>query len=286
MAPSKPTTEPSYAPSTTIPPSSVSGGSGGGSGSGATVVTPLCVPGTIVGSQMYSATYSNLGPTPAITVYADEFSDTQCKVCTTCGSATPLAKIPMGSTSTCSSGTSYQVVSYKSTPTSDGVPQLAVNYKNTNYYASSDDCRKAGKAPLVITSKYTGDPVTRAAAPCQVNYDSCTQISAADIYEKSLYYGQSTYRPVAEFKPYAPYASESCAAYDLNYLALLVILVIPLLIGTLVGIFVPVKPCPGCSGNDPAQRRNIEGWVDPRAKFNAEGIEIKPLGSSTAGVTV
>ena len=35
-----------------------------------------------VGSQQYSVTYSNMGPTPMITVYVDEYSDNACKTVT------------------------------------------------------------------------------------------------------------------------------------------------------------------------------------------------------------
>ena len=153
----------------------------------------MCVPGTIVGSQMYSATYSSLGMAPEILLYVDQFSDAQCQVCTTCGTANPIIKIPALTASACSFGTSYQVVSFKSTPTTDGVPPLELNYKNTNYYASESDCKESGKAPVIITSKFTGDAVTREAAPFHTQIDTCSIISAP-IVSNAPYYGYCTPR--------------------------------------------------------------------------------------------
>jgi hypothetical protein len=219
---------------------------------------------------MYSATYSNLGLTPAISVYVDEFSDAKCQVCTTCGNSSPIVKILSATTSACSSGVSYQVVSYKSTPVYDGVPQLALNYKNTNYYASDADCRQVGKAPVVITSKFTGDPVTRENGKCELTHDSCA-IATRPYLDDAPYYGYTTTLPISAYKPYAPYVSESCASYDLNYLALLALILVPVIIGAVIGSYYPAPGCPGCP--DPGHINNPT-WVS----FGAQGAPLAPMG--------
>jgi hypothetical protein len=109
-------------------------------------------------------------------------------------------------------------------------------------------------APGIV--QFTPTLVTDKNGVCRTNWLSCT--TPQSYQPATLTYGQLStavlngYSPLTRNAlPYTPYVSQGCASYNLNYLALLVLLVIPLVVGIFVGVCVPVAPCPGCAGNRP-----------------------------------
>ena len=257
-----------------------------------------CIPTADGGGEMWTTTLSNLGPLAKTEIFLDKFEkDPLCKTaakCTTCGTAVAQAQIDVGMLFKCQMGSVvWSIDMGPNTRGKDGVveykPFLMPSYSTHNLYKNKADCLAYGVAPSVIQALPQRNGTTYMPTPCQPSENSC------DIYgrEKTLLSDTAAslnptfgLRNGMDNKLGLAIGNATCWTYDLNYLALLTLLVIPILIGTLVGIFVPVKPCPGCSGNDPAQRKNIAGWVDPRSKFDAEGKEIAlvKLGGATVSV--
>ena len=239
----------------------------------------------VTGSQMYTVTATDLGPTPGYQVFVDQYADSNCQFCSTCGNAAALVIIPAATTSACVSGSSFSVVNYRSglggtsfmaIPGRAGLPPLAVNYLTTYYYSDTYSCQTPGFAPGIV--QFTPTLATDKNGVCRTNWLSCTTPStytgAAPSYGQlttAVLNGYTTYNPINNFVPYTPFVSQGCASYNLTYLALLALLVIPLIIGIFVGFFVPQTPCPGCPGTRPGI-----GYVPPHFAFQSAGFNNGP----------
>lgn len=237
-----------------------------------------CIPTADGGGEMWTTTLSNLGPLAKTEIFVDKYKlDPTCTVrsaCPSCGSAPRQAQIDIGMLFQCQLGsTVWSIEMGPNLRGKDGVveykPFLMPSYSTHNMYATKTECQSYGVAPMVIQALPQRNVTTYMPNACSPSADSCGMIGR----DVSIVQMASTLNPSTgisynglQLNPGLIYGGATCVSYDLNYLALLVLIVIPILIGTLVGIFVPVKPCPGCTGNDPAQRKNIPGWTDPRAK--------------------
>jgi len=204
--------------------------------------------------------------------------------------AATRARWRAATTSACVGGSSYQVQNFRSglggtsfmaIPGQAGLPPLAVNYLTTYYYSDPSSCQTPGMAPGIV--QFTPTTVTDKNGVCRTNWLSCStpvsytgtsptygQLSTAVLngYARQL---PSTSQLTAYYAhiitPYTPYVSQGCASYNLTYLALLAILVVPLIVGIFVGFCVPVAPCPGCAGGRPGV-----GYVPPHHAYQSAGL--------------
>jgi hypothetical protein len=186
-----------------------------------------CVPATNGRSLYYSVTLSNLGPLPQTQVYVDQYAQSNCTGCTTCGAnGPPIATIPAGLRSVCAGGGvtySWLMVQNLQPGGVEGVPPLMVTgFTTTRYYGSNVSCVAAGTAPEVIRAVPSLDAVTYLPVQCPAT-PSCAAVATP------IFTGYATSSVVTQY-PALPVGTSICPTYpDLNYLGFLTLLVCPLM---------------------------------------------------------
>ena len=184
-----------------------------------------CMPTSNGGSQYYSLTLTNLGPTPGISIFVDQYSDNQCKVCLSClKSIGAMAVIDAGMQNKCSNGVSFAILLVQNrSPNIEGVPNLISGYTTTQYYDRNSTCMASGVAPQMIRAMPNID--TTSYLPLQ-----CTSSSPCASVSTPFFNGFSSSNLILQ--PALPVGTVLCPTYpDYNYLGFLSLLIIPLCMG-------------------------------------------------------